>query len=1038
MNTNNGKTGIIDIPAPLHSTGGDGDGQVGNVVAYAGDIWDDIIGKNQAEINATINNVSNLPLTSINGHVGSFKNIPKEDSNVVEADETIALGVGVFADKQRSFGWGSGYQVIFLTGSNSQYTIRMNGNSSAKQPFVALATAWVGGYILTSGTTHRRVAKVTAGNFSNGVLTITTNTDLGTLNDAKYTYECKTGQQNFCAGAFINSGRQNIAIGTSNFVGSDFSITMGAMNGSTQNAKYSNTIGAWNNNDAKGTIVGNENTLKTENSTIVGTDNSITSNSDTPSSVLGYHNNIPSGHGALIGNDNTSSGDKGYALGEHNNLQYSGIALGHYNKDYTSNSDSEKNLFVVGNGTADNARSNSIEQKQDGNLFIKGVGGFDGTNSQSASTKSLQDVLNEIASASTSGGGVTSWNDLEDKPTILDSYDVRQIVLEKSPLHYDNNDNYVTFIPNGSSNSYTPNSLSGTSKSILLGKLNTFNNTYNGVLLGSNNTTNGNKSSDSYDSTVIVGKSNTNNSKNSVLIGDYNNNNQDKSVMLGSSNTNGSSGGVNIGYYNQNNGGERNVMIGYDNTSSKSASTLCMGSENRLTWFNNHPSNQEIIAIGRGLYCNTGGIFLGYYNVQENYIFTGDTANFLTIGDGSGNIYSATRSNIIEQRRNGDIYIKGIGNYNGTNSRRNIQDPYRGKSLQEVLSGMSTDIQSISANTGGGSVSDSNLTLDEDKNLLVNEDYITVDGGYNLLYAQNYISYNLSGSSSQYDLELYGGYSNKNFHYQLVKFLEDAEILDEDGQTVATITDATYDSSTKNITITTSVDLGELYGDVFYSRNLNIADCCTCLGGFLNKGMYSYLIGRDNYNTGDDAIAIGNYNTNDGHGCVIVGSNNSIQNEHNGYRCYVFGERNKVNDNSILYVLGQYNESTGDYLQSFGLGDGLKFTRGVNTGNDNLNQVGIGIGLDISQNEFVLGQFNKDYDIADNSQKNFFTVGNGNESTKSNSLEQKVNGDLYVLGLGGFNGTNSTETTTKSLQAKIAELEARIAQLESLISGGDY
>ena len=48
MNTNNGKTGIIDIPAPLHSTGGDGDGQVGNVVAYAGDIWDDIIGKNQA------------------------------------------------------------------------------------------------------------------------------------------------------------------------------------------------------------------------------------------------------------------------------------------------------------------------------------------------------------------------------------------------------------------------------------------------------------------------------------------------------------------------------------------------------------------------------------------------------------------------------------------------------------------------------------------------------------------------------------------------------------------------------------------------------------------------------------------------------------------------------------------------------------------------------------------------------------------------------------------------------------------------------
>ena len=37
---------------------------------------------------------------------------------------------------------------------------------------------------------------------------------------------------------------------------------------------------------------------------------------------------------------------------------------------------------------------------------------------------------------------------------------------------------------------------------------------------------------------------------------------------------------------------------------------------------------------------------------------------------------------------------------------------------------------------------------------------------------------------------------------------------------------------------------------------------------------------------------------------------------------------------------------------------------------------------------------------------------------------------VYVLGLGGFNGTNSNVNTTKSLQAKIIELENRIAQLE--------
>lgn len=368
--------------------------------------------------------------------------------------------------------------------------------------------------------------------------------------------------------------------------------------------------------------------------------------------------------------------------------------------------------------------------------------------------------------------------------------------------------------------------------------------------------------------------------------------------------------------------------------------------------------------------------------------------------------------------QDGSLYLLHVGGYDG-----NKNTAHNSQSLQEVIGELEEQIAS-------GSSGGSNLTLDENKNLLVNEDYITVDGSNNLLKTSDYISYNLSGSSSQYELELYGGYIYKDLHYQLVKFLEDAEIIDGGGEVVATITNVTYESSTKNITITTSVDLGELYGDVFHSRNLNIADGCCCLGGFLNKGSYSSLIGYDNYNTGNGSITLGNSNANDGQETVIVGNYNSIQNEHNGYPCFVFGDKNKVNSNSGLCVLGTSNESTGNYLFSFGLGSGIKFTRGVNVGNDNLHQVGIGVGLDISQNEFVLGQFNIDYDIVDSSKKNFFTVGNGSEFTKSNSLEQKVNGDLYVLGLGGFDGTNSNVNTTKSLQAKITELENRIAQLE--------
>lgn len=58
MNINNGKTGNVNIPGALHSTGGDGDGQIGGVVAYAGDVYDETLGKNQKEINQTLLNGS--------------------------------------------------------------------------------------------------------------------------------------------------------------------------------------------------------------------------------------------------------------------------------------------------------------------------------------------------------------------------------------------------------------------------------------------------------------------------------------------------------------------------------------------------------------------------------------------------------------------------------------------------------------------------------------------------------------------------------------------------------------------------------------------------------------------------------------------------------------------------------------------------------------------------------------------------------------------------------------------------------------------
>lgn len=730
----------------------------------------------------------------------------------------------------------------------------------------------------------------------------------------------------------------------------------------------------------------------------------------------------------------------------------------------------------------------------DGSLHLMNVGGYDGDITNIYQSQSLQEVLNDleeqIASASTSGGGVTSWNDLEDKPTILDSYDIRQIVLEKCPLHYDDStSNYVTFIPNGSSDSYTPNGLDGTYGSILLGQLNTFNNTYNGVLLGRNNTTDGNKYSDGYDSTVIVGLKNTNASRNSVLIGDYNNNNQNKSVVLGSTNINKSEGGVNIGYYNQNNGGNRNVMIGYDNNASRSANTLCIGSENRFTMSYSNPANQEIIAIGRGLQCNTGGIFLGYYNFQENYILTGDTANFLTIGDGSGTTYSSTRSNIIEQRRNGDIYIKGVGNYNGTNSRYSSDNPYRGKSLQEVLNQLSTDIQSVSANTD--TIINHHFTENNSIKIgtainVSGTDSIAGGAGVSLTgnrafgYGTSMGAIYLTGDEGTYSARLYStsNYTNQNNIADAfaTTHLNSYLLKTSDFSRVAQITAITYNGVDQPLTITLDTDLGNLSNAVYGIEN--VAGTKSFNGGsFGNTGQNSSVIGLNNFNKGNSSSILGSINNNNGtystvlgylgkntgnYSSVIGSMNNNAAiysnviglmntNDSTGTYANIIGRNNtnKCSSTSIIGIGNTVNETTYPSVitgyeniadvatQQFTLGYGNHGTRGQYAeGNASASWM-IGHHLTTSSGCWALGKYNKDYDVQDIPKQNFFVIGQGDTNAPLNSVELKRNGELYIFNVGGFNGTNSDNANVKTLQAKITELESRIAQLESLINGGN-
>ena len=334
-----------------------------------------------------------------------------EDTNYIGSTDDIVLGVGVYANKKRSFGWGNAFQGIYLTPSGNdddKYTVRLENPSDISghnQVLEVFADVCIGGHILKSGSIHQRVATIIDAVYDSSVPSVTLTLDSPLTSDGeneiqvetKYTYESKTGEMNFCAGNFMNTGKQNIALGSSQFVSSGFSITMGLMNASSGSKAI--TLGSHNNNRVNfGTAIGSDNTIKGKYAgTVIGRNNSLTANGSNPGIVLGTSNSMTTGSGVVIGTSNTISTESGYAIGEHNRVLYPGVALGYYSKEYTSANNSEKNLFVVGAGTS-NASKNVIEQKQNGDLYITGIGTFDGTNSGTSGVETLQAVIANLAS----------------------------------------------------------------------------------------------------------------------------------------------------------------------------------------------------------------------------------------------------------------------------------------------------------------------------------------------------------------------------------------------------------------------------------------------------------------------------------------------------------------------------------------------------------------------------------------------------------------------------------------------------------------
>lgn len=204
------------------------------------------------------------------------------------------------------------------------------------------------------------------------------------------------------------------------------------------------------------------------------------------------------------------------------------------------------------------------------------------------------------------------------------------------------------------------------------------------------------------------------------------------------------------------------------------------------------------------------------------------------------------------------------------------------------------------------------------------------------------------------------------------------------------------------------------YSNVLGYWNKN-AEAGATLMGYANKnaGQYPVVLGLSNNNSGNYSVLLGKNNTNKCVNANIIGSANIVNETQ--FPSNILGMSNIVDANAQSFILGYSNHGTkGTYSPSsiactFMLGHDLTTSRG-------------GI---------ALGWYNKDYDVSEQAKQNFLVVGQGTENQPLNTIEQKANGDLYVFGIGGFNGTNSDVNTIKTLQAKITELESRIAALEA-------
>ena len=994
------------------------------------------------------------------------------------AKNSLIGGIATVGKGEYAFGFGGNTQKVYVSGNASDgYQLQVNVTNSFNP------TNWIRPLFeniykdtyLLNGNTYEKVAKITAvtPNVDDQKISITLDTDLGTLSNTLYRLENISKDKSFNFGVFGNTG--------------DWSSILGY--GSYNTGDYSNIIGSNNHNlQTYSTLIGAQNVNTGNYSTLIGINNKATAG-NYPFAI--GRKNVISSSGYLFGFDNfANTTSTAFLFGQKLICENSrsGFYIGQYNKEYISNDASIANWFAVGCGDPNSPRQNGIEIKQNLDTYVYGVGGFTGANSDSSSVKPISTVISGLETKSTNND--TAISTLQTTVSNLsDKVDSNELVTASSLNDLNDNINSlqesIDDLNENVNLDFKDNLKIDEEGNLVIHEIGTYEiettkkdgfylsndyyRIYNALTYDPNSST----------TTQLEGY--TQESLRQLLI-QRNLINPDYYYYVVLSENGGSTLLTDNKFFSPD-----NHDVGFSKfTSIETNEDGVVEFSDYIEKFNN---DGALVYIVIGLETELSNNDLS--DVTMTYEHLPEFDKYIA------------KFNL----NNGDLYLPGIGNYTVKNPSDNIS------SVQKVLNSSSSSSSSgyITYSTGQGySIGDTTTASGE--NSFAEGADTTASGDYS--HAEGYYTqttntsehaegkFNVSNSNT---ISSIGIGSTSNDRKNAFEVLNNGNIY-VTGLGRYNGTSINNVDSLQNVIKNIPVKCNDVYGVEVYTRtpfkNTALSSESIAAGmksvsvqsGCTTFGAYTYAIGAASLAQGCSSIALGAYSH--AEGCSTDGTRylsedtryaENIGNSHysvalaknyNSGSRYIYTE-DPVDPGYLLTELNVKGNYAGDsicLLENFSYDDyGLKRTRLVRSCEwDSENEafkLDIGEdGFDVSISKphtlyFVGGAFgaashSEGYRTAaygefshsqgegtiafgDNScvvgKYNFassddlFAVGNGtgNWDKRSNALVVKSNGNVYIKGIGGYNGINSNAQGIKSVQQVIADLTQQIAALSN-------